>query len=163
MPEESSEGLLRRIEQALDRLRPLARNDWTAETEMRNIEDLRGIVLYRVAGAATMKQEIMQTADKAVRLDALVNIYLNIDQRYNEFVAHWAFNKIVRAGRTGDAAEVIAALRRAVNRLPREARDALLARALHAVEFFGGKLTDAERARARTAQGRFDPLSFEEN
>jgi hypothetical protein len=162
-PEESSEGLLRRIEQALARLRPLARNDWAAGTEMREVEDMRGVVRYRVAGAAAMKREITQTADPAKRLDALVNIYLNIDQRYNEFVADWALNKIVRAGRTGDALEVIAALRRAVTRMPRESRDALLARALHAVEFFGGKLTHAERTLTRPAQRRFDPLSFEEN
>jgi hypothetical protein len=163
MPGESNEGLLRRIERALDRLRPLARNDWTAETEMHVTEDLRGEVRFRVAAVATMKREIMQAADLAKRLDALVNIYLNIDQRLNEYVAHWALHKLVRAGRTGDAEQVIAAFRRAVTRLPREDRkDALLTRALHAVEFFGGKLTHAERAQMRTAQGRSDPLSFEE-
>lgn len=164
MPEESNEGLLRRIEQALHRLRPLARNDWAADVEVREIEDLRGEVRFRVAAVANMKREIMRAADPSKRLDALVNIYLNIDQRLNEYVALWAFNKLVRAGRTGDAREVVAALRRGVTRLPRDdARDALRARALHAVEFFGGQLTPAERPQTRTGRGRFDPLSFEEN
>jgi len=164
MPEETNKGLLRRIERALDRLRPLARNDWAAGTEMREIEDLRGEVRFRVAAVATIKREIMRAADEAVRLDALVNIYLNIDLRLNEYVALWALNKLVRAGRTGDAEEVVAALRRGMIRLPRDdARDALRARALNAVEFFGGKLTHGERAQMRTARSRFDPLSFEEN
>ena len=161
-PEESTEGLLRRIDKALARLRPLASKDWGAGMEMRVIEDLRNVVLYRVAGAGAMKREIVQTADPAKRLDALVNIYLNVEQRYSEFVDDWALHGIVRAGRTGDAREVIAAFRRAIPRLPREAREARRARALHAVEYFGGELTPAERRQRRPFESRYDPLSFEE-
>ncbi len=162
-PEESTEGLLRRIDQALARLRPLARNDWAAGTEMRNVEDMRNVILHRVGGAGAMKREIMQTADPAKRLDALIAIYLDVDMRYYEFVADWALHEIVRAGRAGDAAEVIAAFRRAITRLPRdEAREARRARALHAVEYFGGKLTPAERDQRRPFESRYDPLSFEE-
>ena len=162
-PEESTEGLLGRIDQALARLRPLARNDWAAGTEMRNVEDMRNVILHRVGGAGAMKREIMLTADPAKRLDALVNIYLDVDMRYYEFVADWALHEIVRAGRAGDAAEVIAAFRRAITRLPRdEAREARRARALHAVEYFGGKLTPAERDQRRPFESRYDPLSFEE-
>lgn len=100
-PEEPTEGLLRRIDQALARLRPLAKNDWAAEREMRVVEDMRGVALYRVAGAGAMKREIMLTADPAKRLDALVDIYLTVDMRYYEFVADWALHGIVRAGRSG--------------------------------------------------------------
>lgn len=163
-PEESTEGLLRRIDQALARLRPLSGNDWAAGTETREVEDLRGVVLHRVGGAGAMKREIMMTADPAKRLDALVDIYLTVDMRYYEFVADWALHGIVRAGRSGDAGEVIAAFRRAVTRLPRdEASDARRARALHAVEYFGGELTPAERDQRRPFESRYtDPLSFQE-
>ncbi|HJU53479.1 MAG TPA: hypothetical protein VJ715_02865 [Pyrinomonadaceae bacterium] len=161
-PEESTEGLLRRIDQALGRLRPLATNDWAAGREMREVEDMRGVVLLRVGGAGAMKREIMQRADPAKRLDALVDIYLNVDMRYYEFVSDWALHEVVRAGRSGDAREVIAAFRRAIPRLPRESREARRARALHAVEYFGGELTPAERNQRRPFESRYDPLSLEE-
>jgi hypothetical protein len=161
-PEESSEGLLKRIDLALARLRTLSRDDWAAGREMREVEDMRNVVLYRVGGAAVMKREVMQAADPAKRLDAFVGIYLEVDMRYNEFVASWALNKIVRAGRTGDAGEVIAALRRGLTRLPRESRAALRARALQAIEYFGGELTPAERAQKQSFESRYDPLSLEE-
>lgn len=163
MPEESTEGLLRRIEQALARLRPLARNDWAAEREIRVVEDMRGLVLHRVAGAGAMKREILLMANPAKRLDALVDIYLTVDLRYYEFVADWALHGIVRAGRSDDAREVIAAFRRAIPRLPRESREARRARALHAVEYFGGELTPSERYQRRPFESRYtDPLSFQE-
>lgn len=144
-PEESSERLLGRIDRALTRLRPLARNhwaagnDWAAGVEMSNIEDLRNNTLIRVREAAAMKREIEETADPAKRLDALVDIYLGVNMRYYEFVADWALNRIVHAASAGDDAQVIVAFRRAVTRLPAdEAREARRARALRAVEFFGG-------------------------
>jgi hypothetical protein len=130
---------------------------------MREVEGMRNVVLHRVAGAGAMKREIMLTADPAKRLDALIDIYLTVDMRYYEFVADWALHKTVRAGRSGDAREVIAAFRRAIPRLPRESREARRARALHAVEYFGGQLTPAERGQRRPFESRYtDPLSFQE-
>ncbi|MDQ3743508.1 MAG: hypothetical protein M3444_03910 [Acidobacteriota bacterium] len=165
-PEEPSEGLRGRIDESLARLRAHAATDPAAAGPlMRQVEYLRGVTLSRVEGAAAMKREIMQTPDPAKRLDALVNINLEIDARYSEFVDAWACNRLVRASRAGGAGSVVAAFRRALARLRGDrSPEAHRARALalRAVEYFGGECTPAERALARTAQWPYVSLwSFE--
>ena len=57
---------------------------------------------------------------------------------------------------------IIATLRRALPRLTgRAAEEVWRARALHAIEFFGGTLSAEEQLQVRSAYKRYDPLSLD--
>lgn len=129
--------------------------DPVAETRMREVEDLANNMLPRIVHAADHKRAILAVADLPARLDALVDIYLALDTRYREWTLRWATRLLLREARAGRTAEVVAAFRRGLTRLPaaadsKEALSALRATSLRAVEFFGGQLSEAERVESRS-------------
>jgi hypothetical protein len=149
-----------RIDEIFASLQARARSDPKADLLLSSVENLRGVTLPRIEAAAAMEAEIAAIADPTARLAKLVDVYLGFDESYHEIVVPWAVARLMREGRGEGAAAVITALRRALPRIAgRPAAEAWRARALHAVDFFGGALTPEETADTRPDYKRYDPLS----
>jgi hypothetical protein len=134
----------------------------TAGTRRRDLEDLRSLTLPRIAAAANLQTEILALSAPEHRATRLIDIYLGFDERYNEVIGPWAVRQLQQLARAGHTPVIIATLRRALPRLTgRAAEEAWRARALHAIEFFGGTLSAEEQLQVRSAYKRYDPLSLD--
>lgn len=136
--------------------------DPAAGPARREMENLRNVTMPRIEAGIAMETEILAIADPAARLDRIVGVYLGFDERYNESVGPWAARQLIQAGRAGRGAEIVAAIRRALPGLAgRPAAEAWKARAVHAIDFFGGTLTPEEAKDVRPDYKRYDLLSHD--
>ncbi|XYH98339.1 hypothetical protein ACMHYB_00795 [Sorangium sp. So ce1128] len=134
--------------------------DPAAGPARRAMENLRNVTMPRIEAGIALETEILAAADLAARLDRIVGIYLGLDERYNEIIGPWAVRQLIRAGRTGQGAEIVAAIRRTLPSLVgKPAAEVWKARALHAIDFFGGALTPEEARDVRPEYKRYDLLS----
>lgn len=149
-----------RMDELITSLSTREEMDPTAGPARRALESLFGVTLPRIEAGVAMETEITALADPAARLDRLVGVYLGLDERYNEIVGPWAVRQLIRDGRAGHGGEIRAAIRRALPSLAgKPAAEAWRARALHAIDFFGGALTSAEAKDVRPEYKRYDLLS----
>ncbi len=133
-----------------------------AGPQRRELEDLRGLTLPRIAAAAALQTEILALPAPAPRATRLVDIYLGFDERYNEILGPWAIREIQQLARAGHAAVVLSVLRSSFTRMQgRPAEEAWRARTAHAIEFFGGVLSPDEMTQVRPDFKRFDLLSLD--
>jgi hypothetical protein len=132
-----------------------AGTDAAAETRAREVEDLLNNVLPRIVKAEERKRQILALPDRPARLDALVDVYLNLDARYREWMDRWAARQLLEEARRRGTDDTVAAFRRALPRLEgaadsRDALSSLRAVCLRAIEFLGGALSEEEIRQSRT-------------
>jgi hypothetical protein len=159
-PRESSGLTQGRIEALIAALAVREQVDPAAGPVRRTLENLRNVTLPRIDAGVALESEILSTVDPAARWDRLVGVYLGLDERYNEIVGPWAVQRLIQGAHTGQGAEIVAALRRALPTIvTRPAPEARRARAVHAIDFFGGVLTPDEAKDVRPEYKRYDLLS----
>lgn len=160
-PDETSALTIGRIDALIAELEARAGADPGAHTAALELEDLRNGPLARADAAASLQQQIVATPEQGLRLDQLVDIYLDIDMRYYEHMRRWAIRMLLREARGGGAQAVAAAFRRSLPRIeagPVDVRGPRASRALRAVEFVGGTITREERASLDPPTRVFDLL-----
>lgn len=157
-PDETSGILLGRLGELIDSFRAREdAGDQGAGTQRRILEGLANNTVRRLDLAVQIEQEILAREPDA-RMDALVDVYLGVDQRYGEHTRRWSVRTILRqAKELGDEAAV-RAFRRALQRLgPRDEENELQRiRAILAIELFGGETTLEEREENAPRQTFFE-------
>lgn len=149
-----------RIDSMIASLAAREQLDPTVGPARRAMENLRNVTLPRIEAGVALTSDIAAVADPAGRLDRIVGVYLGLDERYHEIVGPWAVRQLIRAGREGKGVEIVAAIRRALPALAgKPAAEAWRAKALHAIELFGGALTPEEAKDTRPDNKRYDLLS----
>lgn len=137
--------------------------DPTARRDLQAVENSIN-QLQRAQRAGAIKAKVIALADRNARLDEEVKTYLTLQYGFGEFLPIWAARRLRRetwAPQPADQVkrapdpklreDVIAALRRAlplidkVPHLTEPERNVLTVTDLHAIEFFGGQISDPER------------------
>jgi hypothetical protein len=157
---------LQYIEKIISELRKKESSQPAMGDLRRSIQSIRNNALPRIEGATRMKQEIMEKKDPEQRLKHLLDIYLNIDMRYHEYINRWAVRMIQQEARLSGNHTVIASFRHALSRIgiDRPSQDIITsrrARIFNVIEFFGGQLSTAEMAEMTPYNKRFELLSIE--
>lgn len=146
---------LKKIMAALDKE---ARSNSNAATQLREVEDLHNNTLPRIVHAAEAKCRIISEDNLHKRLDQLVDIYLNLNTHYREWLARWAVRQLLRESEASGSEELVNAYRRGLSRVQvsvasQEAIQAISASGFRAIEFFGGQLSESEFQQARSIPG----------
>jgi hypothetical protein len=142
------------IERIISQLRNDAKRTPSLETLMRAVEDLYNNTLPRIEAATESKKHIASGNESAARMDALVDVYLNLNPRYREWMERWAVRLQQREFESSGTPALTAAFRRGLGRVQTSATsvDSLAgprAVCLRAIEFFGGRLSVEEFAQSR--------------
>lgn len=159
-PAETPGLTLGRIDGILAALRPRADADYAAGVSYRTIDNLRSNTVPRIENGLALAAEILAAADPTARVARLVEVYLGFDERYHEIVFPRAVRQLLREAREGRAQLLVTQLRASLHKLAgRPAEEAWRARAVHAIEFFGGALSPEEQSAVRPENKRYDILS----
>jgi hypothetical protein len=151
----SPAGFRAPIERILSQLRNDAKSTPSLETRMRAVEDLYNNTVSRIEAATETKKQIVSENESTARLDALVDVYLNLNPRYREWMERWAVRELLREFESSGKPALTAAFRRGLGRVQTSAtsEDTLAgprAVCLRSIEFFGGRLSAEEFAQSRT-------------
>jgi hypothetical protein len=155
MPKEDPQATSERMGSLIQTLQTRAETDAEAGTQMRNLEDIQNNTLPRIVKAAEIKQAILAIPDGSARLDRLVMIYLKLSMHYHEWLDRWAVRFLLRDYYRTGAVEPVKAFQRALENtdrlaLPDESKQTLRRLCYHAIDFFGGSLSEGERNEAKT-------------
>ena len=134
------------IEGIMSQLRDDAKSTPSLETRMRAVEDLYNNTLSRVEAATESKKQIASENESTARLDALVDVYLNLNPRYREWMERWAVRQLLREFESSGTPVLTGAFRRGLGRVQTSGPRAVC---LRAIEFFGGRLSAEEFAQSR--------------
>ncbi|VAX02131.1 hypothetical protein MNBD_GAMMA19-2 [hydrothermal vent metagenome] len=134
-----------------------ANGDPNMATKLREVEDLQNNVLPRILRAANAKRLILSEENTQNRLDRLVDIYLNLDTHYREWLVRWAVRQLLREFEENGSEELVKSFRRGLGRVqsmaPQEAIHAISASCFRAIDFFGGQLSESELKQAKSISG----------
>jgi hypothetical protein len=135
-----------------------ARSDPNAATQLREVEDIHNNMLPRIVHAADTKCRIISEDNLHKRLDQLVDIYLNLNTHYREWLARWAVRQLLREFEASGSEKLVNAYRRGLSRVQtsvasQEATQAISASCFRSIVFFGGKLSEGELQQARSIPG----------
>lgn len=159
-PRESPGLTQGRMDEIIRALTAREQQDPGAGMARREMENLRHVTMPRIEAGIALEGEILGITDPAARLDRLVGVYLGLDERYHEIVHPWATRQLIQAAHAGRADEIVAAIRRTLPGLAsRPAAEAWKAKAVHAIDFFGGALTPEEAKSVRPETKGQDLLS----
>jgi hypothetical protein len=152
--EDRGAGIDSRIKEIISELKEREKSDPMAGLQLRTLQDVRNNTLPRIAKAAEYRKEIARIAQTPERLDMLVAIYLNQDTRYREYMERWAIRMILREWENGEGKQIVAAFRRALERIDSKPRsehagESPRGSGLRAIEFFGGRLAPEEKEEAK--------------
>jgi len=159
-PRETVDALAKRIDDMMASVQQQATADDRARKTLNDLQNIRANRLPRLLAGLAAEMELAGITVPATRISRLVEIYLDLDEGHNEILGQWAERQLRREAREGRAALIVSTLRHAIPRLAgREDKDESTARAVHAIEFFGGKLSVEEQKHVRPSRKWLDPLS----
>lgn len=146
----TSDALKAAVDARIAALAPAVKQkDYSAEIETEYLRDTIRNALASVEYSLATQQTLAAQTDAAKRLASLIDIYLLIDEQ-TEYVAEWATGVLADTGTTTQGrARVAKAFRAALKRVAQQdakRQEFAKLRALHGIQFFGGKLTKAEAA-----------------
>jgi hypothetical protein len=180
-PGDNANPLHERIAERIKILESKPVGDSAAQWELAKLQELDSLTLTRAEKANTVKSGLLKDANRVRRLDELVRTYLGLEGPYPEVLQPWAARQLRRevwaaqppeqVTRTDDRTrreEVIQAFARAAASLPQdsqlsdEEKTFGRVRALRAMAFFGGKLSEKDRQFLKAhGPGQVDVLANE--
>lgn len=154
-----------RIQKEMDQLEPRAEEDEEADAELSELDDLMECNLPEVEGDMESVRRILGTRSSERRLDELARIYVGLNSEVGP-TGEKSVERILRRAGREDAAASVEAFRVLMKSPMFKGEDAedtrmMQARALRAIDFFGGSLDDKElRAIQKQTPTDTSPLSW---
>lgn len=140
--------------------------------EYSELEKIASMNLVQAEATNKIKSGVLNIADRNQRIDAEIKIYLTLEYEYLLYLQPWVGMRLRREGWARDAAQqiqrpenpqnqsVLQGFRRLLEQLdalpiePPEEKDFVRIRALRAISFFGGALSEEERAFLNSVEGQ---------